>query len=174
MGPAPHLDRHAHAAPQLNADALNIPAYNGLAYWESRIAPERGQNLWAMMEQYAQTGGPEAHAEPRSRRIPSTVTMVVVENGHYYQVRITPRPLERRWDLEGVDSMLPGDMDLLDGPTPLLPGQPPEHLTAIVSGRARTWHPGHALYCLWRWAQRRWQHTKEWLATWRLHLDGRQ
>ena len=45
---------------------------------------------------------------------------------------------------------------------------------AIVSGRAGTWLPGHALYCLWRWAQRRCQHTKEWSATWRFHLDGRK
>ena len=70
--------------------------------------------------------------------------------------------------------MLFRDMDLPDGPTPLLPGKPPDALTAIVSGRAGTSHPGHALYCLWRWAQRRWQHNKEWSATWTFHLDGWQ
>ena len=70
--------------------------------------------------------------------------------------------------------MLPGGMDLPDGPTPLLLGQPLDPLTAMPSGMAGTWHPGHALYCLWRWAQRRWQHTKEWSATWRFELDGRQ
>ena len=41
-----------------------------------------------------------------------------------------------------------------------------------MSGRAGTWHPGHALYCLCRWARRRWQHTKESSATWRFDLDG--
>ena len=35
-----------------------------------------------------------------------------------------------------------------------------------------TWHPGHALYCLWRWAWLRWLRTKVWSATWRFHLDG--
>ena len=74
--------------------------------------------------------------------------MVVLQNGHYYQIRITPRRLEHCWDLEAADSMLPRDMDLPDGPTPLLPCQPPDSLTAIVSGRAGTWHPGHILYCL--------------------------
>ena len=76
--------------------------------------------------------------------------MVVLESGYYYQVRITPRPLENPWDLEAADSMLPRDVDLSDGPTLLLPGQLPDLLTAIVSGAAGTWHQGHALYCLWR------------------------
>ena len=89
-------------------------------------------------------------------------------------MRIMPRPPERRWDLKAVDSMLPRGSDLPDGATLLLPGQPPDPLTAIVSGMAGTWHPGHALYCLWRWGQRRWQHTRGWSATWRFHLDGRQ
>ena len=26
----------------------------------------------------------------------------------------------------------------------------------------------------WQWAQRRWQHTREWSATWGFHLDGRK
>ena len=52
--------------------------------------------------------------------------------------------------------------------------QPPDPLTAIVSGEAGTWHPGHALYCLWWWAQRRWPHSRDWTATWRFSLDGRQ
>ena len=43
-----------------------------------------------------------------------------------------------------------------------------------MSGAAGTWHPGHALYCLWRRAQRRWLHTRDWTATWWFHLDGRQ
>ena len=43
-----------------------------------------------------------------------------------------------------------------------------------MSGEAGTWHPGHALYCLWRWAQRRWPHTRDWTATWRFQLVGRE
>ena len=66
--------------------------------------------------------GPDAHAEPPARGTSNIATMVVLENGNYYQVRITPRPLEHRWDLDAVDSMLPRDMDLPDDPTPLLPG----------------------------------------------------
>ena len=176
--PNPDLHRAsgggARTAPQLNVNALNIPLYNGLAYWESRTAPERGHHLRAMMERYAQTVGPEPHAEPPGRGTPTTVTMVVLGNGHYYQVGITPRRPERRSDLEAVDSMLPRDINLPDGPIPLVSGQPPGPLTAIISGRAGSWHPGHALYCLWQWAPWRWQHTKEWSATWRFQLDDQQ
>ena len=100
--------------------------------------------------------------------------MIVLENGHYYQVRIILHPQESHWSLEAVDSMLPATTDLPDSPGPLVPGQPPDALTAILSGTASSWHPGHALYCLWRWAQRRWPHTRAWSATWRLYLDGRQ
>ena len=96
------------------------------------------------MERYGQAVGPEAHAEPRPRDTCSTVAKVVRESGHYYQVRITPRPLENHWDLEDADSMLPRDVDLPNGPTPLLPGQPLDPLAAIASGAAGTWHPGHA------------------------------
>ena len=70
--------------------------------------------------------------------------------------------------------MLRATTDLLVSPTPLLRGQPPDPLTAIVSGTAGTWHPGHALYCLWRSAQRRWPHTRAWSARWRFYLNGRQ
>ena len=75
--------------------------------------------------------------------------------------RIMPLPLERRWDLEAVDSMLPRDIDLRDGPAPLLRDQPPDPLTAIVSSVSGTWHPGRALYCLWWWVQQRLQHTRD-------------
>ena len=101
---------------------------------------------------------------PRERD-PGTIAMIVLGNGHYYQVRIIPHPQESHWSLEAVDSMLPATTYLPDSPTPLLPGQPPDPLTAIVSGTAGTWHPGHALYCLWRWAQRRCPHTRVWSAT---------
>ena len=70
--------------------------------------------------------------------------------------------------------MLPKNVDLLDGPTSLLPGVPPDLLTAIVSGAAGTWHPGHALYCLWRWGQRSWPHTRDWSGACRFNADGRQ
>ena len=70
--------------------------------------------------------------------------------------------------------MLPANAALPDSPTPLPNDQPPDPLTAIVSGAAGNWHPGHALYCLWRWAQRRWSHTRDWTAMWRFHLDGQQ
>ena len=100
--------------------------------------------------------------------------MIVLENGHHYQVRIIPHPQESHWSLEAVDSMLPATTALPHTPTPLLNDQPPDPLTAIVSGTAGTWHPGNALYCLWRWARRRWPHTRVWSATWRFYLDSRQ
>ena len=100
--------------------------------------------------------------------------MILLENGHYYQVRIIPHPQDNHWSLEAVDSMLRATTDLPDNPTPLLQDQPLDPLTAIVSGMAGTWHPGHALYCLWRWARRRWPHTRAWSAAWRFYLDGRQ
>ena len=105
---------------------------------------------------------------------PSTIAMIVLESGHYYQVQITPHPQECHWSLEAVDSMLPASAALQDTPTPMPNDKPQDPLTAIVSGAAGTWHPGHALYCLWRWAQRRWPHPKDWMATWRFHLDGQQ
>ena len=100
--------------------------------------------------------------------------MIMLENGHYYQVRIIPHPQDSHWSLEAVDSILRASTGLPDNPTPLLQNQPPNPLTAIVSGTAGTWHPDHALYCLWRWARRRWPHTRARSAAWRLYLDGRQ
>ena len=172
-GPAPNPGSRTRAALQLSADALNIQPYEGLAYWDSRTVRERGHNLRTLMERYAQTMGPGAQRESPPRDTPSTVAMVLLESGHYYQVRVTPRPLESHLDLVGVDSMIPRGMDLPDGPTPLLRGQPPDLLTAMVSGAAGTWHPGYALYCLWGWAKRRWPHTRDWSATCSFHLDGR-
>ena len=57
---------------------------------------------------------------------------------------------------------------------PLPQNQPTDPLTAVVLGEAGSWLPGHDLYCLSRWAQLRWPHTKDWSATCRFHLDGRQ
>ena len=70
--------------------------------------------------------------------------------------------------------MLPATTAMPDGPTPLLNDQPPDSPTAIVSGTAGTWHPGHTLYCLGLWARRRWPHTRVWSATWRFYLKGWQ
>ena len=100
--------------------------------------------------------------------------MIALESGHYYQVRITPHPQECHWNLEAVDSMLPASTALPDSPTSLPQNQPPDPLTAVVSGEAGSWHPGHALYCLWWGTQRRWPHTRDRTATWKFHLDGRQ
>ena len=123
------------------------------------------------MERYPET----ARAGPPSReRDPSTIAMIVFESGHYYQVRITPHAQESHWSLEAVDSMLPANTALPNSPTSLANDQPPDPLTTILLGAAGTWHPGHALYCLWRWARRRWSHTRDWMATWRFHLDGQQ
>ena len=84
------------------------------------------------------TTGPETrHARPLDRRTPSTILLVMLEAGHYYHVRITPRPEEQRWDLEAVDSMIPIAMPLPAGPTTLSPDQP-DPLTTIVSGQAGT------------------------------------
>ena len=124
-----------------------------------------------MVERYPETA---CAAPPPRERDPSTIAMIVLESGHYYQVRITTHPQESHWSLEAVDSMLPATTALPDSPTPLLNHQPPDPLTAIMSGKVRTWHLGHAFYCLWQWARRRWPHTMEWTATWRFHLDGRQ
>ena len=124
-----------------------------------------------MAERYPET----ARAAPLRREgDPSTIATIVLDNDHYYQLRIIPHPQESHWSLEAVDFMLPATTDLPDSPTALLNGQPPDPLTAIVSGTVGTWHPGHALYCLWRWARRRWPHTRVWSATWRFQLDGRQ
>ena len=76
--------------------------------------------------------------------------MIVLENGHYYLVRIIPHPQESHWSLEAVDSMLLATTALPNSPTLLLNGLPPDPRTAIVSGTVGSWHPGHALYCLWR------------------------
>ena len=100
--------------------------------------------------------------------------MIVLESGHYYQVRITSHPQESHRSLEAVNSMLPASAALPEGPTPLPRDQLPDPMTAIMSGEAGTWQLGNAPYCLWRWAQRRWPHTRDWTATWRFHLDGWQ
>ena len=125
-----------------------------------------------MVERYG-AGPGKSHAGPPGGGTPRVLSTVVLEKGTYYQMRITLQPLAQHWDLGGVNSMLPRDTAVPDGPTTLPPDQPPDPLTTIVSGSAGTWHPGRALYCLWRWAQRRWPHTREWSAAWGFHLEGR-
>ena len=169
--PAPSTGGRERAAPPPRPGTIRIPPYEGLAAWESGTARSRGHNLTSLAARYPEMA---RAAPPPRERDPSTIAMIVLENGHYYQVRIIPHPQESHWSLEAVDSMLPATTALPDNPTPLLPGQPPDPLTAIVSGTAGTWHPGHALYCLWRWAQHRCPHTRVWSATWRFYLGGRQ
>ena len=56
---------------------------------------------------------------PPRERDPSTIAKIVLESGHYYQVRIPPHPQKSDWTLEAVDSMLPANTALPDSPTPL-------------------------------------------------------
>ena len=86
--------------------------------------------------------------------------MIVLESGHYYQVRNTLHPQECHWNPEAIESMLPARAALPDGPTPLLHNQFQDPLTAVVSAETGSLHPGHTLYSLWRWSQRRWPHTR--------------
>ena len=117
--PAPSTRGRERAAPQPRTNTLNIPPYNGLADWESRTGPDRGRNLRGMVQRYpprAET----ARAGPAGREDdPSTVSMIVLERGHYYQVLITPHLQECHWNLEAVYSMLPESAALPHGPTPL-------------------------------------------------------
>ena len=167
--PVPSTGGRERAAPR--PETLRIPPHEGLAACESGTACDRGRNLTSLAARYPET---TRAAPPPRERDPSTIAMVVLENGHYYQVRIIPQPQESSWSLEAVDSMLLAATALLDSPTPLLNGQPPDPLTASVSGTAGTWNPRHALYCLWRWARRRWPHTRAWSPTCRIYLDSRQ
>ena len=61
-------------------------------------------------------------APPLREHDPSTIAMIVLENGHYYQVRIIPHPHESHWSPEAIHSMLPASTPLRDSPTPLLDG----------------------------------------------------
>ena len=162
----------ATAAPQPRADNLNIPPYTNLDSWECTIAPEKGRSLRDMVDRCAREAE-ATHAVPPSRNTPNAVLVIMLKAGHYYHVRVTARPADGRWDLEGIDSMIIVAAPLPDGPT-LIPGQPPDPLTAITSGQAANCQAGHALYCLWQWARRRWPATRAWTVAWRLHQDGLQ
>ena len=107
-------------------------------------SPRQGRNFTSMVERYP---GTARAAPPLRERDPSTIAMIVLEGGHYYQVRMTRHPQESHWSLEAVDSMLSPTSALPDSPTPLLNDQPQNPLLAIASGSVGTSHPGHALYC---------------------------
>ena len=121
--PAPSTGGRERAAPPPRPETLRIPPYEGLAAWESGTARSRGHNLTSLAARYPETA---RAAPPPRERDPGTIAMIVLENGHYYQVRIIPHPQEGHWSLEAVDSMLPATTDLPDSPIPLLPGQPPD------------------------------------------------
>ena len=169
--PAPTNGGGERSAPPPRPDNLRIPPHEGLEAWESGTARSRGHNLTNLTAHYPETA---RAAPPPREHDPGTIAMIVLENGHYYQVRIIPHPQNNHWRVEAVDSMLRATTGLPDNPTPLLANQPPDPLTAIVAGTAGTWHPSDALYCLWRWARRRWPHTRAWSAAWRFYLDARQ
>ena len=133
--PAPSTGGGEQAAPPPRAETLRIPPYEGLAEWESGTARDRGRNLTSMAERYPETA---RAAPPPRERDPSTIAMIVLENGHCYQVRITPHPQESPSSLEAVGSMRPATAALPDSPTPLINGQPPDPLMAIVSGTVGT------------------------------------
>ena len=154
---APSTGGRERATPPPRPETLRIPPQEGLAARESGTARNRRRNLTSLAARYP---GTVRAAPPPRERDPRTIAMIVLENGHYYQVRIIPHPQKSHWSLEAVDSMLPATTALPDSPISLLNDQPPDPLTGIVPGTAGTWHPGHALYCLWRWAQRRWRHTR--------------
>ena len=143
--PAPSTGGRERAAPPRRPETLRIPPHEGLAAWESGTARDRGRNLTSLAARYPEMA---RAAPPPRERDSSTIAMVVLENGHYYQMRIIPQPQEDDWSLEAVNSMLSATTAPPDSPNPLLNGLPPDPLTAIVSGTAGTWHPGHALYCL--------------------------
>ena len=150
--PAPSTGGQEWAAPPSRAEFLHIQPYEVLSGWESRTARHRGRNLTSMVERHPDRA---RTAPPRRERDPSTIAMIVLESGHYYQVRITLHPQESHWSLEAATSMLPANTTLPESPTPLPIDQPPDTLTALLLQTTGTWHPGHALACLWRWARRR-------------------
>ena len=118
--------------PYNQANALNIPPYNGLADWESRTASDRGRNLRDMVERYPPAVETARAGPPRRKDDPSTISVIVLENGHNYQVGINPRPQECHSNLEAFDSMIPACAALPDGPTSLPQNQPPDPLTAVL------------------------------------------
>ena len=81
---APSAGGRERAAPPPRSETLCILPYKGLAAWESRTARDRERNLTNMAERYPET---TRAAPPPRERDPSTIAMIVLENGLYYQLR---------------------------------------------------------------------------------------
>ena len=81
---APSTGDRERAAPPRSPETLRIALYKGLAAWESGTARRRGHNLTSLARA----------ALPPRERDPGTIAMIVLENGHYYQVRIIRHPQE--------------------------------------------------------------------------------
>ena len=118
--PAPSTGGWERAAPLPRPENLRIPLHKGLAAWESGTARDRGRNLTSPVARYPETARPAP--APRERD-PSTIAMVVLENGHYNQVQIIPHPQESHWSLQAADCMLTATTALPDSPAPLLNDQ---------------------------------------------------
>ena len=85
--PAPSTGGQERAASPPRPEILRTPPYKGLAAWESGTARNRGRNLTSMTERCPETA---RAAPPPRERDPSTIAMIVLQNGHYSQVRIIP------------------------------------------------------------------------------------
>ena len=126
------------------AHRINIPPHANLESWESNTALAKGRNLTHMVDGYAQ--GARQHTPcPPSPDTPRPVRLVMLEIGQYYHGRVTPRPEDKQWDLEAVNSIIPVAAPLPDAPTTVNPGQPPDPMTAVTSGQAGSWHPARPL-----------------------------
>ena len=96
--PAPSTGGRERAAPPPRPETLCIPPYEGLAAWESGTARDRGRNLRSLAAGYPETA---RAAPPLRERDPTTIAMIVLENGHYYQVPDHPAPTGEPLELGG-------------------------------------------------------------------------
>ena len=94
--PAPSTGGQERAALPPRPKTLRIRTQEGLAAWESGTVRERGRNVTSLAARYPETA---RAARPPRESDPSTIAMIVLENGHYYQVRIVPHPQEIHWRL---------------------------------------------------------------------------
>ena len=93
---APSTGGRERVAPPPKPKTLRIPLYEGLAAWASGTARSRGHNLTSLAARYPETA---STAPPRRERDPGTIGMIMLENGHYYQVRLISHPQQSRWSL---------------------------------------------------------------------------
>ena len=91
--PAPSTGCWERVASPPRPETLRIPPYEGLAAWEGWTARSRGHNLTSLAARYPEMG---RAAPPPRERYPDTIAIIVLRNGHYYQVRIIPHPQESR------------------------------------------------------------------------------